>query len=66
MIYPLDAYGADRRNSHTDDPIIGLVLSFPSSGHAEKGITYTVNQIGEYAEDEENFDTENDNIYKDE
>lgn len=66
MIYPLDAYGADRRNSHTDDPIIGLVLSFPSSKHAEKGITYTVNQIGEYAETEENFDTENDNIYKDE
>ena len=66
MIYPLDSYGADEKNSHTDDPIIGLVLSFPESKRKEKAISYTVNQIAEYADDEDNFDNDNDNTYEDE
>ena len=64
MIYPLDAFGADENNRHTDPPIIGLVLSFPESKRKEKAISYTVNQIAEYAEDEENFDNDNDNTYE--
>ena len=65
MIYPLDANGADEANKHTDDPIIGLVMAFPNSTRTDKAISYTVNQIAEYAADEDNFDNENDNTYED-
>ncbi|MCM1178227.1 MAG: Z1 domain-containing protein [Clostridium sp.] len=63
MIYPLDAHGADESNKHTDDPIIGLVISFPNSSDKNMAISYTANLISEYAEDEENFYNENDNTY---
>ena len=65
MIYPLDANGADEANKHTDDPIIGLVIAFPNSTRTDQAISYTVNQIAEYADDEENFENENDNAYED-
>lgn len=63
MLYPLDAHGADEANSHSDDPIIGLVMAFPASTNDDLAISYTVNQIAEYATDEENFENENDNAY---
>lgn len=63
MIYPLDAYGADKSNSHTSDPFIGIVMAFPASPKDGMAISYTVNQIAEYADEEENFDIENDNAY---
>ncbi len=65
MIYPLDANGADDSNKHTDPPIIGLVMAFPNSSKTDLAISYTINQIAEYADDEDNFDIENDNAYED-
>lgn len=65
MIYPLDANGATNKYKHTDDPIIGLVMAFPSTTRTDNAVSYTVNQIAEYAEEENNFDTENDNKYED-
>lgn len=46
----------------TDESFIGFVISFPNS---ETGIavSYTVNQVAEFAETENTFDTENDNNY---
>lgn len=64
MIYPLDAAGGSEKNKHTDDPIIGLVMAFPSTSRKDDAVSYTVNQISEYAEDERNFDDENDNAYE--
>ncbi len=64
MIYPLDAAGGSEKNKHTDDPIIGLVMAFPSTSREDDAVSYTVNQISEYAEDESNFDDENDNAYE--
>lgn len=66
MIYPLDANGANDSNLHTDDPVIGLVIAFPQSKLSNHAISYTVNQIAEYAEDEETFDNDNDNTYESE
>lgn len=64
MIYPLDAAGGSVKNKHTDDPIIGLVMAFPSTSRKDDAVSYIVNQIPEYAEDESNFDNENDNTYE--
>lgn len=46
----------------TDEPFIGFVISFPGSGK-QYAISYTVNQIAEFAETENTFDNENDNVY---
>ncbi|MDR2915539.1 MAG: Z1 domain-containing protein [Tannerella sp.] len=46
----------------TDEPFIGFVISFPGSGK-QYAISYTVNQIAEFAETENTFDNENDNMY---
>ena len=46
----------------TDEPFIGFVISFPGSGK-QYAISYTVNQIAEFAETEDTFDNENDNVY---
>jgi len=46
----------------TDDPFIGFVISFPGSAKFY-AISYTVNQIAEFAETENTFDNENDNVY---
>lgn len=64
MIYPLDAAGGSDNNKHTDDPIIGLVMSFPSTLRTDNAVSYTVSQIVDYAEVEDNFDNENDNTYE--
>lgn len=45
-----------------DEPFIGFVISFPGSGK-QYAISYTVNQIAEFAETENVFDNENDNVY---
>lgn len=63
MIYPLDAAGGSEKNKHTDDPIISLVMSFPSTTRTDDAISYTVSRIAEFEEDETNFDNENDNTY---
>lgn len=65
MIYPLDAAGGSKKYKHTDAPIIGLVMAFPSTNREGDAVSYTVNQISEFAEDESNFDNENDNTYED-
>ncbi|MDD4847851.1 MAG: Z1 domain-containing protein [Bacteroidales bacterium] len=74
LIYPLNPECANVKDGNgnimqgtisyqtTDEPFIGFVISFPNS---ETGIavSYTVNQVAEFAETENTFDTENDNIY---
>lgn len=74
LIYPLNPECANVKDDNgnitqgtisyqtTDEPFIGFVISFPNS---ETGIavSYTVNQVAEFAETENIFDTENDNIY---
>lgn len=64
MIYPLDAYGASpEKFKHTDDPIIGLVIAFPKTSRDDMAVSYTANQIAEFAETENEFDNNNDNAY---
>ena len=74
LIYPLNPVCAnilDKQDniqegtisySVTDEPFIGFAISFPGSGK-QYAISYTVNQIAEFAETENTFDSENDNIY---
>jgi len=74
LIYPLNPVCAnvlDKQNqpqkgtikySASDEPFIGFVISFPSSS-TNIAISYTVNQVAEFAETETLFDNENDNIY---
>lgn len=74
LIYPINPESANIKNKQgniingtitykkTDEPFIGLVLSFPGS-ETGVSVSYTVNQIAEFAETENNFDNENDNVY---
>jgi hypothetical protein len=48
--------------SAMDEPFIGFVISFPSSS-TNIAVSYTVNQIAEFAETENLFNNENDNVY---
>jgi len=48
--------------TNIDEPFIGFVISFPSS-NLNKATSYTVNQIVDFADTENNFDNENDNTY---
>ena len=48
--------------SATDEPFIGLAISFPSSD-TDHAISYVENQVGDFIETEEMFDQNNDNIY---
>ena len=48
--------------STTEEPFIGFVISFPSS-NTNIAISYTVNQIAEFAETEDLFNNNNDNTY---
>jgi len=63
MIYPLNPRGASSSFNDTDAPFIGLVIAFPSTERKDIAYSYVVNQVAEYAEDEENFDETNDNPY---
>jgi len=74
LIYPLNPECANIKDmcgniiagtivyQKTDEPFIGLVVSFPSS-EKPHAISYTGNQILDFAEPENIFDNENDNIY---
>jgi len=74
IIYPLNPEYANIRDLEgniepgtiayevTDEPFIGFVIAFPSSA-GNHAISYTVNQIAEFAEIENTFDNENDNVY---
>jgi len=74
LIYPLNPASANIKDKQgnivpgtityqtTDEPFIGFVISFPGS-NTNVAIQYTVNQIAEFAETEDLFDIENDNIY---
>lgn len=74
IVYPLNPECANIRDKYhniingttrykiTDDPFIGFAMSFPNS-ETGASVSYTVNQIAEFAETENNFDKENDNIY---
>jgi hypothetical protein len=70
LIYPLNPECANVKGrpegtvtyETTDEPFIGFVISFPGSGK-QYAISYTVNQIAEFAETETLFDNENDNVY---
>ena len=70
LIYPLNPECANVKGrpagsivyEKTDEPFIGFVISFPGSGK-QYAISYTVNQIAEFAETEDLFDNENDNTY---
>ena len=74
LIYPLnpacanvlDEQGNIRSGTisynETDEPFIGFAIVFPSSA-GNYAISYTVNQIAEFAETENTFDNENDNVY---
>jgi hypothetical protein len=74
LIYPLNPECANIKDnqgniingtisySKDDDPFIGLVVSFPSSD-TNTAVSYTVNQFADFAETEDIFDNENDNVY---
>jgi len=74
LIYPLNPECANIKDKEgnivagtiiyqkTDKPFIGFVVSFPGS-KTNIAISYTVNQIAEFAETENSFDSENDNTY---
>jgi hypothetical protein len=74
LIYPLNPVCAnvlDKQDkiqsgtiaySKTDEPFIGFVISFPSSS-TDIAVSYAVNQVAEFAETENLFDNENDNVY---
>ena len=70
LIYPLNPECANVKGrpagtityEKTDEPFIGFVISFPSSD-TDIAISYTVNQVAEFAETETLFDNENDNVY---
>jgi hypothetical protein len=70
LIYPLNPECANVKGrpagtityEKTDEPFMGLVISFPNSD-TNVAISYTVNQIAEFAETENLFDSENDNVY---
>ncbi|MDR2652652.1 MAG: Z1 domain-containing protein [Prevotellaceae bacterium] len=74
IIYPLNPECANVKDlqgniiagtvtyQRTDEPFIGFAISFPSS-NGNHTISYTVNQIAEFAEIEKIFDNENDNVY---
>ena len=74
LIYPLNPAYANIFDQHgniqsgtisynvTDEPFIGFAIVFPSSA-GNHAISYTVNQIAEFAETENTFDNENDNVY---
>lgn len=66
MIYPLNPRGADNSLPDNSIPFIGLVIAFPSSSRTDMAYSYVVNQVEEYAEDENNFDETNDNTYDNE
>jgi len=48
--------------SKTDEPFIGFVISFPGSS-TNIAVSYAVNQVAEFAETEDLFNSEDDNIY---
>ena len=48
--------------SASDEPFIGLVISFPGS-ETNHAISYVVNQVGDFVETEDMFDENNDNVY---
>ncbi len=74
LIYPLNPESANVKDkqdniqsgtisySKADEPFIGFAISFPNS-ISNMAISYTVNQVAEFADTEDLFDTENDNIY---
>ena len=74
FIYPLNPEYANIKDLHgnivpgtityenTDEPFIGFAIAFPGSA-GNHAISYTVNQIAEFAETENSFDNENDNVY---
>lgn len=74
LIYPLNPKCANVKNKKdeiqsgtisyniTDEPFIGFVISFPSSS-TNIAISYAVNQVAEFAETEDLFNNENDNVY---
>jgi hypothetical protein len=49
--------------SLNDDPFIGFAISFPSSSNTD-GIMYRSNRVAEFAETEDLFDSQDDNIYE--
>lgn len=64
LIYPLNPNYAFSTNEvgYKEKPIISFAISFPgsNSGHA---ISYTVNQIADFADSEDAFEQTNDNRY---
>lgn len=63
LIYPLDASGAnDKKYSSEDEPFVGFAISFPVSDHQDAGVDYAVNRIRDYADTEDDFENNNDNI----
>jgi hypothetical protein len=78
LIYPLNPECANIKDkegkiingtiSHNlaDEPFIGLAISFPGSKIGDSSVSYTVNQIAEFADTENSFEREDDNNYYDE
>ena len=66
MIYPLNPRGADSSLPDNGIPFIGLVIAFPSTCRTDIAYSYVVNQVEDYADDENNFDETNDNTYDNE
>lgn len=77
IIYTLDPYHANVFDSngnikeetlahkHSDEPFIGLAISFPHTNTSFKGVEYTANLVEDFANTEDSFDNDNDNEYTD-
>ena len=52
-------------HKHSDEPFIGLAISFPHTNTSFKGVEYTANLVEDFANTEDSFDNDNDNEYTD-
>ena len=74
IIYPLNPIFANVKDkkgnivpntivyTENDEPIVGFAISFPNT-NSGKAIAYCVNNVGDFADVEDNFENENDNEY---
>ena len=64
IIYPLNPKAANEYlYSDNDNPFVGLVMSFPNTNQANIGVSYIANQVADFAEDDNDFEQNNDNVY---
>lgn len=64
IIYPLNPKAANEYlYSDNDNPFVGLVMSFPNTNQANIGVSYVANQVADFADNDNDFEQNNDNVY---